>query len=85
MKYHPDKITDRQPTDEDYKFYEKITKAYDVLSTKEEGLFASRNELEMAYFIIFHHFHHISPYFVLFMKGNALGNQGFSRIFKDFQ
>ncbi|CAJ1457332.1 unnamed protein product, partial [Effrenium voratum] len=36
LKYHPDKITDRQPTDEDYKFYERITKAYDVLSTKEE-------------------------------------------------
>ena len=59
LKYHPDKITDRQPTDEDerpecfepfkaalrldkqrsfgedYKFYERITKAYDVLSTKE--------------------------------------------------
>lgn len=36
LKYHPDKINDRQPTDEDYKFYERITKAYDVLSTKEE-------------------------------------------------
>merc|ERR1712014_24846 len=36
LKYHPDKITDRQPTDEDYKFYERITKAYDVLCTKEE-------------------------------------------------
>jgi len=36
LKYHPDKINDRQPTDEDYKFYERVTKAYDVLSTKEE-------------------------------------------------
>ena len=45
MKYHPDKITDRQPTDEDYKFYEKITKAYDVLSTKEERLYPVVNAL----------------------------------------
>lgn len=36
LKYHPDKINDRQPTEEDYKFYERVTKAYDVLSTKEE-------------------------------------------------
>merc|ERR1711972_676809 len=36
LKYHPDKITDRVPTEEDYKFYERITKAYDVLCTKEE-------------------------------------------------
>ncbi|CAE8687667.1 unnamed protein product [Polarella glacialis] len=36
LKHHPDKITDRQPTEEDYKFYERITKAYDVLCTKEE-------------------------------------------------
>ncbi|CAL1143187.1 unnamed protein product, partial [Cladocopium goreaui] len=35
LKYHPDKINDRQPTEEDYKFYERVTKAYDVLSTKE--------------------------------------------------
>merc|ERR1719240_1415969 len=36
LKFHPDKITDRQPSDDDYKFYERITKAYDVLCTKEE-------------------------------------------------
>merc|ERR1712060_497764 len=36
LKYHPDKITERAPTEEDYKFYERITKAYDVLCTKEE-------------------------------------------------
>eukprot|EP00929_Paragymnodinium_shiwhaense_P088566 TRINITY_DN48882_c0_g1_i1.p1 TRINITY_DN48882_c0_g1~~TRINITY_DN48882_c0_g1_i1.p1 ORF type:complete len:1796 (-),score=488.50 TRINITY_DN48882_c0_g1_i1:87-5474(-) len=36
LKYHPDKIQDRAATDEDYKFYERITKAYDVLCTKEE-------------------------------------------------
>merc|ERR1739838_184051 len=36
LKYHPDKITDRSATEEDYKFYERITKAYDVLCTKEE-------------------------------------------------
>merc|ERR1712113_1166719 len=36
LKYHPDKITERAPTEDDYKFYERITKAYDVLCTKEE-------------------------------------------------
>merc|ERR1711988_1277411 len=36
LKYHPDKITDRQPGEEDYKFYERITKAYDCLCTREE-------------------------------------------------
>eukprot|EP00403_Amphidinium_massartii_P002901 CAMPEP_0178371076 /NCGR_PEP_ID=MMETSP0689_2-20121128/637_1 /TAXON_ID=160604 /ORGANISM="Amphidinium massartii, Strain CS-259" /LENGTH=1737 /DNA_ID=CAMNT_0019990929 /DNA_START=15 /DNA_END=5229 /DNA_ORIENTATION=- len=36
LRYHPDKITDRQVTDEDYKFYEKLTKAYDVVCSREE-------------------------------------------------
>jgi len=36
LKYHPDKITDRTATEDDYKFYERLTKAYDVLCTKEE-------------------------------------------------
>mmetsp|Transcript_51121 Transcript_51121/g.119727 ORF Transcript_51121/g.119727 Transcript_51121/m.119727 type:complete len:1720 (-) Transcript_51121:39-5198(-) len=36
LKYHPDKITDRQVTDEDYKFYDKLTKAYDVVCSRDE-------------------------------------------------